>query len=188
MRQIVGAAAVAALALVAGACGGDDEAEKKSDETTTTAESTETTLAEISDEEFESQVAPLLADLEAAGTDLCSVLEAASASGPEASASTEAQVKSTVDAQVKILKAIAATEPVDTANAAIINRVADELSAAAEADEYSPEFLQGEEFTQILAAEDFSAAIGGYQTRQSAECATTSSLPAEGETTTTVAG
>lgn len=178
---------MAVLALVAGACGGDDD-DKKSEETTTTAESTETTLAEISDEEFESQVAPLLADLEAAGTDLCAVLEAASASGPEASASTEAQVKSTVDAQVKILKAIAATEPVDTANAAIINRVADELSAAAEADGYSTEFLQGEEFTQILGAEDFSAAIGGYQTRQSAECATTSSLPAEGETTTTVAG
>ena len=47
MRQIVGVAAVAVLALVGGACGGDDE-DEKSDETTTTAESTETTLAEIS--------------------------------------------------------------------------------------------------------------------------------------------
>ncbi len=182
MRQVIGVAAVAALALVGGACGGDDD-DKKDDETTTTAESTETTLAEISDEEFNAQVEPLLADLEAAGTDLCAVLEAASATGPEAAASTEAQVKATVDAQVEILRAIAATEPVDTANAEIINRVADELSAAAEADGYTTEFLQGEEFTQVLGAEDFSTAIGSYQTRQSSECA-----PPTDETTTTVAG
>jgi hypothetical protein len=185
MRQIVGVATVTALALVLGACGGDDEA----DETTTTeasAEETTTTVAELSDEEFNSQVEPLLADIEAAGTDLCAVLEAASATGPEAPASTEAQVKVTVDAQVAILKAIAASEPVDTANAEIINRKADELSAAAEADGYTTGFLESETFTQVLGSEDFSAAIGAYQTRQASECATPGA--AEGETTTTVAG
>jgi hypothetical protein len=183
MRQVVGVAMVAMLALVAGACGGDDES---SDETTTTeaSEETTTTAATLSDDEFNAQVEPLLADLEAAGTDLCAVLEAASATGPEAAASTEAQVKTTVDAQVQILKAIAASEPVDTANAAVINRVADELSAAAEQDGYSTEFLQGEAFTSVLGAEDFNTAIAAYQTRQSSECAT----PGAEETTTSIAG
>lgn len=180
MRQVLAVAAVAATALVAGACGGDDE-EESTEETTTTAELTTTTVESLSDEEFDAQVAPLVADLEAAGTDLCAVLEAASATGPQSTASTEAQVRTTVDAQVKILRAIAATEPVDTANAAVINRVADELAAAAEADGYSTEFLTGEAFTSVLGTEDFTAAIVAYQTRQSTECAAEGSVPAEGD-------
>lgn len=178
MRQVLVVGAVAALALVAGACSGEDE--EPAEETTTTEEATTTTVAALSDEEFAAQVEPLVADLEAAGTDLCAVLEAASASGPQASASTEAQVRTTVDAQVKILRAIAATEPVDAANAAVITRVADELAAAAEADGYSTEFLQSEAFTAVLGAQDFTTAISAYQTRQSTECATQESVPAEG--------
>ncbi len=169
-----------ALALVLGACGGDD----KSDETTTTAksdESTPTTAKPLSDEEFAAQVDPLLADIEAAGTDLCAVLEAASAQGPEAAAASEAQVKATVEAQVAILKAIAATEPVDEANATVINNAADELSAAAEKDGYTPAFLQSDEFGKVFSSEGFSSAIGAYQTRQASECAPASTVPAEGD-------
>ena len=61
--------------------------------------------------------------------------------------------------------------------------MADELAAAAEADGYSTEFLQGEEFTKVLGAEDFTAAIGSYQTKQASQC--TTSAPTDGETTTT---
>lgn len=184
MRQLLAVGTVAVLALTAAACG-DDAA----DETTTTAaDSTETTVAELSDEEFDAQVELLLADLEAAGTDLCAVLQAASATGPEAAASTEAQVRTTVDAQVKILQAIAATEPVDEANAAVINRVAGELADAAEQDGYSTDFLESEEFATVLGGDDFTAALQGYQTRQASECED-STIPEDGsEPTTTVAG
>jgi hypothetical protein len=189
MRQVMAVAAVAALALVAGACGGDDE--ETTEETTTTAEldgeATSTTVEPLSDEEFDAQVEPLVAELEAAGTDLCAVLQAASASGPESSAATEAQVRTTVDAQVKILRAIAATEPVDEPNAAVINRVADELAAAAEEDGYTVDFVLGEAFTSLLGAEDFTVAITAYQTRQASDCEIDGSIPAEGETETTEA-
>ena len=145
-------------------------------------------MQELSDEEFSAQVDPLLADIEAAGTDLCAVLEAASAQGPEAPAATEAQVESTIAAQVTILRAIAGTEPVDEANAAVLNKVADDLSAAAESNGYSVAFLQGEEFTAVLSGEDFTAAIGAYQTRQAAECETAESAPDGGDTPTSAPG
>jgi len=170
---------VTVLALAGTACGGDDEADDTT--TTTTEASTETTVQELTDDEFAAQVDPLLADIEAAGTDLCAVLEAASAQGPEAPAATEAQVESTIDAQVAILRAISGSEPVDEANAAILNKVADDLSAAAESAGYSVAFLQGEEFTQVLSGEEFTTAIGAYQTRQAAECETTEPAPAPGD-------
>jgi len=189
MRRVVGVAMVTVLALAGAACGGDDEAE---DTTTTTTEAstetTETTMQELTDEEFATQVDPLLADIEAAGTDLCAVLAAASAQGPEAPASTEAQVESTIDAQVAILRAISGSEPVDEANAAILNKVADDLSVAAESAGYSVAFLQGEEFTQVLSGEEFTTAIGAYQTRQAAECETAEPVPEEGDTPTSVPG
>jgi hypothetical protein len=188
-RSVLGTAMVAVLALVLVACGGDDEADETTTTTEATDETTTTTAAPLSDEEFQAQVDPILADLAAAGTDLCKVIEAASASGPAAEASTEAQVKLTVEAQVAILRAIAATEPVDQANAATINGVADDLAAAAEADGYSTDFLQSEEFAAVVNDEQLVAALSPYQTRAASECAPTGADGATGDqTTTSVAG
>ncbi|MEI2699895.1 MAG: hypothetical protein V9E94_16740 [Microthrixaceae bacterium] len=121
IRRIVGAAVVATLALGAAACSGDDNADK--DETTTTkaGEETTTTVAELSDDDYSAAVEPLMDDLDGAGTDLCAVLQVAYGTGPEAPPSTTEQVKVTIAAQAKILRSLAATEPVEAASAPVLN-------------------------------------------------------------------
>lgn len=191
IRRIVGAALVATLALGATACGGDDKAEK--DETTTTkAEDSSTTLPELSDEDYAKEVEPLMSELDGAGTDLCAVLQVAYGSGPQAPPSTVEQVKITVAAQAKILRSLAATEPVEAASAPVLNATADKLEADAEQAGYTVEFFQTG-VNKIFDTEEFRNAISPYQTRQAADCMpeepTAGSSGAEGGASpTTVAG
>lgn len=167
--RLIIAGATAVVALLAAGCGdGDDEAE----ETTTTeaGEVTTPSVPELSDEEFATEVDEVIGQVNEAGTEFCDVITAASASGPSAPPSSEEQVQATVEAQVAILDAIAASEPVDEANAQILRDTASELAAAAEADGYSEGFLEGEESTAILSSQEFSTAIASYQSRQASEC------------------
>lgn len=172
------AAVVAVLALVATACGGDEEA----DETTTTAagEQSTTTVEPLSDEEFLAEVEQVTSSIEAAGNEFCAVIEAASAPGPTAAPDGEAQVRATVEAQVGILEAIAAAEPVDEENAAVLRETAAQLAQAAEDAGYSEDFIQGEASAEILLSDEFNAAITAYQTRRANECADPGADGAEG--------
>ena len=185
MRQILAVASVATLALLVGACsGGDDENADEKKETTTTEASTTTesttTLAPLSDEEFTAKVDTLLAEVEAAGTDLCALFAAVSRTQPAAPAANETQVRAMVDAQVATLRAIGATEPVDAENQAILNKVADDLVAAAEADEYSTEFMTSKEFNDLLNSPEALGALQSYQERTTADCAPPDAAPTEG--------
>ncbi len=192
IRRIVGAAVVATLALGAAACSGDDNADK--DETTTTkaGEETTTTVAELSDDDYSAAVEPLMDDLDGAGTDLCAVLQVAYGTGPEAPPSTTEQVKVTIAAQAKILRSLAATEPVEAASAPVLNATADKLEADAEAAGYSLEFFQTG-VNSVFDTEEFRTAMTPYQSRQAAECASEeptagSSELDGGDTSTTVGG
>lgn len=178
-RWTTGLLVVAAMALLA-SCGGDD-----ADETTTTAaEATSTTLSE---EEFTAEVDGLMAQLDAAGTDLCSVLEVAGAPGPGMPTS-PAMVRSVVDGVLGILRSLAATEPVDPEAAAGLNELADTAEEAIAAEDYSVEYFESEEFRQLIAGEDIEGALAPYQTRASEECVPTPTTTVAGETPTTVAG
>ena len=185
MRQILVVASMATLALLAGACsGGDDEKADEKKETTTTAEATTTTastttLAPLSDEEFTAKVDTLLSEVEAAGTDLCALFDAVSRTAPAAPAANATQVRAMVDAQVATLRAIGATEPVDAENQAILNKVADDLVAAAEADGYSTEFMTSKEFNDLLNSPESLGALQAYQERTTAECAPDDAAPTE---------
>jgi len=181
MRQILAVASVAVLALLAGACsGGDDENADEKKETTTT-EATTTTVAELSDEEFVAGVDELLADVEAAGTDLCALFEALAGTGPDAPAANPTQVRAMVEAQVDSLRAIAASEPVDAENAAVLNKVADDLIAAGEADGFTTGFMTSKEYNDVLSSQESLGALNAYQARQTADCAPPSSAPTEGD-------
>lgn len=182
MRQILAVASVAVLALLAGACsGGDEQAdEKKDNKETTTTEATTTTVAELSDEEFVAGVDELLADVEAAGTDLCALFEALAGTGPDAPAANPTQVRAMVEAQVESLRAIAASEPVDAENAAVLNKVADDLIAAGEADGFTPGFMTSKEYNDVLSSPESLGALESYQARQTADCAPPDAPPAEG--------
>lgn len=167
-RRMTALAAVAALALVVAACGnGDDE---DAEETTTTAP-TETTLATLSDEEFDEQVDEmLLGPVEAAGTDICAVFDAAEG-GPAAMPSSENQVRKIVDSYVAVLEALAATEPVDEAQSAVLVQTAQDIRAAAEEQDYDLELLSDPEFAELQSSPEFLEAAETYTARYQAECA-----------------
>jgi hypothetical protein len=177
------AAAMLSLTLLAGACSGDEEAE----ETTTTAasegsegseDSTSTTVAELSDEEFAAKADEALDAVTAAGTDLCELFDAtSSALGPEAPPSSPEQVRITVELQVALLKAIAASEPVVPESKATIDRIADELAAAASSAEYSEDFFNDGALAGIINGQELVTALTPYQTRYQSECAPTTSMP-----------
>ncbi len=192
IRRIVGAAMVATLALGVAACGGDEDAEK--DETTTTkaGEESTTSLRELSDDDYSAAVEPLMAELDGAGTDLCAVLQVAYGAGPEAPPSTTEQVKVTIAAQAKILRSLAATEPVEAASAPVLNSTADKLEAEAEAAGYSVEFFTTG-VNSVFDTEEFRTAMTPYQSRQASECATEDPTAGSSEldgadTSTTVGG
>ncbi len=165
-RRLTVLAAVAALALVAAACGnGDEDAE----ETTTTAP-TETTLPTLTDEEFDEQVDEMLLDpVEAAGTDLCAVFDAAEG-GPAAMPSSENQVRKIVDSYVAVLQSLAATEPVDEEQAAVLLETAENIRAAAEEQDYDLELLSDPEFGELQSSPEFLGAAETYTNRYQQEC------------------
>jgi hypothetical protein len=167
-RRLTGLAAVAVLALLGAACGGDDG--EDAEETTTTAP-TETTLATLSDEEFDEEVDEMLLDpVEAAGTDICAVFDAASGPGPSAMPSTENQVRKIVDSFVVVLEALAGTEPVDEEQAAVLLETAQDLRATAEEQGYSMELLEDPEFAQLQSSPEFLEAAQAYTDRYEQEC------------------
>lgn len=171
------AAAVLSLTLVGGACSGDEEAE----ETTTTAAaegSTTTSVAELSDEEFAAKADEALDAVNEAGTDLCQIfLATSSALGPEAPPSSPEQVRITVELQVALLEAIAATEPVVPESKATIERIAGELQSAAAAADYSEDFFNDGALAGIINGQELVTALTPYQTRFQSECAPTTSMP-----------
>ncbi len=193
-----GALGVAAVLLLTGACSGgsDDEAkdDKKTDDSSEQADSSEETeTTALSDDEFIGQVDELTGMIDEAGTDLCKIVAVAQEDGPASSATTPAQVESLIAAQVSMLRALAGVEPVDEANAAVLNGYADKLQAAGEEADYSVELLTSEEFIALQADPALAPAIGVYQTRAQSECPELG-LPAGGadgtaseEPTTTVA-
>ncbi len=192
IRRIVAAALVATLALGAVACSGDDEAEEDGTTTTEAADETTTTVAELSDEDYVAAVEPIMTALDGAGTDLCKVLEVAYGSGPQAPPSTVEQVKVTVAAQAKILRSLAATEPVEAASAPVLTATADKLEADAEAAGYSLEFFETG-VNAVFDTDEFRNAITPYQNRQAAECVpadtTTDGSATDGaDTSTTIGG
>jgi len=165
-RRLTALAAVAGLALVGAACGnGDDDAE----ETTTTAP-TETTLPTLSDEEFDAQVDEMLLEpVAAAGTDICAVFDAAEG-GPAAMPSSENQVRKIVDSYVVVLEALAATEPVDEAQSAVLVQTAENIRAAAEEQGYDLELLSDPEFAELQSSPEFLEAAEAYTARYQQEC------------------
>ena len=177
------AAAVLSLAVLAGGCGGDEETE----ETTTTAaaegsesgaEGATTTVAALSDEEFSSKADEVLDAVDEAGTDLCELFSATStALGPDAPPSSPEQVRITVELQVALLEAIAASEPVVPESKATIERIAGELQAAAEEAEYSEDFFNDGALAGIINGQELVTALTPYQTRYQSECAPTTSMP-----------
>lgn len=170
IRRIVGAAMVATLAIGVAACSNDEKADKADDaESTTSAPGSSSSVPKLSDDEYAAAVEPLTKDLDGAGTDLCKVLEVAYSSGPQAPPSSKAQVKVTVAAQAKILRAIANTEPKQEQSAAVLTETADNLESKAEEAGYSIEFFQTDVNT-LFDTEDFRNAIAPYQSRQTAEC------------------
>lgn len=168
--RVIGAVGLTAVLLLVGACSGSDDAkddEKKDD----SSEETTTTVAEaMSDEEFIGEIDALTAAIDDAGGDLCAIVAVGQESGPAASASTPAQVESLVNAQASMLRAFAGVEPVDEANAAALNGYADRLVQAAEAADYSVDFLSGDEMMELQQDQSLASAMGAVQERATTEC------------------
>ena len=171
--RAISALGVTAVLLLTGACSSDSGDEAKDGKTADeTAEETteETTTTAMSDEDFVGQVDALSAAIEAADGDLCAIVEVGRQAGPPSSPSTPAQVESLINAQVSMLKALAAVEPVDETNAPVLDDYADRLLAAGEKAGFSVDFLSSDEFMALQSDASLNPAVAAYQERSQAEC------------------
>ena len=162
---VAAAVAVVVMSTVAlAACSDDGEAasSRSSGERRTT-----TTL--LDDEAFDEAIAGFTRDVEDAGDDFCAVVEAATVE-LETAAANPAQVERTIGFQVKVMESLAGTEPRDEEHAAVLLRTRQALLDAAEAAEFSPEFLESEEFAEIMMSEDFQTALNSYYQRAQQDC------------------
>lgn len=184
MRQVIGVAAVAVLALVAGACGGDDE---KADDTTTTTAKEETTTT-LTDEDYSSAIAEYTASVEAAGTDLCALSQSLTSTPP--TPATEAQSKQLIELYAKLLRTLAAAVPSDPTSAQTFTSTADALLAEAEEAGYPVDFLSNvDDPPTSLSGEAFATANQAVAAKVQTDCApATTAVEGTEETTTTVAG
>jgi hypothetical protein len=173
LKRTVTIALVVVVALAGTACSDDDDETVEGDATTTTEDEREPApVTTIADEEFSAATESFTAGVDAAGEDFCAVVQAASANaGPAASPGNSEQVRQTVEMQVNVMESLAATTPVDEENAATLRRTAEELTAAAEEDGYSTDFLSSDAAGEILMGEDFQRALQAYSARASEECA-----------------
>jgi hypothetical protein len=191
-RRAIGALLFASFALLAGACSGSDDA----DETTTTKKETTTTEAAdsedsddsettdtVSDEEFDAVVGEAASSIEAASGDACTLFTAftdlSAVQLPDPS--TPAQVETAVGLLDTLLSTIANTAPPEfAAEADALNNAVTTFNAAAEENDYSPEWFSSSDADPFSDPET-SAALDAYLGTVSQQCAP--------ETTeTTVAG
>ena len=174
IRRSMGALAVVAIALLGTACSGDDDS---SDTTTTAAEDAPSTPDEttttLNDDDYAEAIAGFASELEAAGTDLCKIIEVQTAAVPPEPANSN-QVEQVIGIYTQLLRSFAAAIPDDPSSAEALNTAADELAAEAEAAGYPADFLTGqtqEEAPAALSSEAFVAATASFSQRAQTECA-----------------
>lgn len=159
---------VVVLGVAGASCSDDDEPDASpTSSTTTAAESTTTTT--ISDQEFDELAEGFLGEVEAAGDDLCALVEAATVQFETAAANPH-QMEQTINMQTAVLEALASTEPVDEENAERLQVAAARLTDAAEQAGYAPDFLASEEATDVLMGTELQQALTAYSQRAQEEC------------------
>ncbi len=166
--RTIGALGVTAVVLLTGACSSGSDDAKKDDKKEAASDATTTTA--MSDDDFVGQIDELSNAIDEADGDLCAIVEVGKQAGPPSSPSTPAQVEALINAQVSMLRALAAVEPVDETNGPVLTAYADKLLAAGEEAGFSVEFLSSEEFMALQSDASLSPAVAAYQTRSQTEC------------------
>lgn len=177
LRRLVAVLAVGAFVMTGAACSSDSDNDKagngdlKSEQTKDngSADGTDSTGGSddsldditpntVTDEEFSKQIGELSANIKAAGTDVCDLMEAAQANPPEPA--NEAQTKEFVQVWTQLLKSIGAALGGDDKK--ILEDAADGFAKMIADKGYSPEVFDDEEISNFLSTDELSDAMDRF--------------------------
>ena len=189
-RTTAAAVLITGLALLVGACSSSDsegastttEKKKTTATTTTQDEDASSSGSTMSDDEFAMAVNDISQEIGATGGDTCGLLEVLQTMGAAdlPDPSTPVQVEAAVGLVAELYTGIAnAAPPEYAAEGAIIAMAMVDLETQAAAQDYDPEWFNGDEFDPFGSTE-VSAALTTFATAATESCAT--------GTTTSIAG
>ena len=173
----VALALVTVGALVAG-CSSDDDASKSAKKKTTTS-TTVPTPTTVTDQDFDKAAATSEALIKDAGTDACKLVKTFSQASnlplPANPKQTERGVKVIADL---FRAATASTPPPSPADAAVLNKAADDLLAEGAAKGWDPKWLTTSPGPTAIADPKVATAFQNYQTEAAKTCpSTTTTAP-----------
>lgn len=183
IRRLVAILAIGALVTTAAACSSDSDDDKstngdKSEQSTDgddssngagdSADADDTTQETVSDDEFASQMADLSANIKAAGTDVCKLMEALQVNPPQPANAT--QVKEFVGVWTQLLDSIGATLGGDDEK--VVKKAAADFKAVLESKDYDPAIFDDDEaISSALDSAEMNAAMERFS-EMSAKCFT----------------
>lgn len=174
--------AAAALALLtvgalAAGCSSDDNASKSTKKSTTS--TTVPTPTTVTDKEFDQKAATSEALIKDAGTDPCKLVQSFSQASNLPLPANPAQTERGVKVVAQLFRAATATNPPPAAaDAAVLNKAADDLLAEGAAKGWDPKWLTTSPGPTAIADPKVAAAFQNYQTAVAKTCAPASTTTA----------
>lgn len=167
LRRLVAVLAVGAFLLTGAACSSDSKDDKtdngdssaQADGTDSRGDSGDSlddaTPVTVTDEEFSTQISALRAEIKAAGTDVCDLMEAAQANPPQPA--NESQTKEFVGVYTDLLRSIGAALGGDDQK--VLDEAADGFEKLVAEKGYSPDVFDDEEISNFLSDEGLTDAM-----------------------------